>query len=723
MADKLDHIMQRIRSLAAAESAGQHSDRQLLQRFRADRDEAVFVALVQRHGAMVLNVCRRVLHNVSDAEDACQATFLVLARKAHAIRKQESLGCWLHGVALRAATSLLRQIKRRRMHEMHAAQDQNIEPVKPAADVTWREVRAILDQEIQRLPAKLKDPIVLCYVQDKPHNQGALELGVNLTTFRGRLERARNLLQKKLTLRGVTLSGALLATVVFERSAAAALPPILAVTTVKAAVATFAGESAAGLISTQVANLAEGVIQSMFLAKLKLAGAMLLTLSIVVLTTGVFSYRAMSGEQTAPKQTLNQRAEEAKSPVKADEPRKQIVVKKDDKDLILGTWALVRLEVNGKAQSSAKGDTWVIAKDKIRWSARIRPVELTYSLDATKAPKTVDMQISQGRGIGAKHTGIYALDGDTLQVCYRINDEENRPQAFQSKEGVLLVFNRMQAEELPPKKEDVLEKDLKQLEGPWEMLSMEVDGKTELLPKNSKVILTHKGKTWTGTMNGTKVEEGTFAIDATQNPKTKDRTVTLGALKGKTIPEIYELHGDELRVCMLNNPEKDPDKGRPVEFTSKPGSGFIIINFRRASNKPPEGAPPPEDAIPMAGDAPAQKRPDKAPPNKEFVRDYLRVEVRGTLAVADGIICIDVRPFVFGGSTTWKLVIESQHVVKTAKELNGKRVTLKGELQLLDGKVGKDGKRLPRERVGFAELPGELAIVVSELRPADPQND
>jgi len=82
-----------------------------------------------------------------------------------------------------------------------------------------------------------------------------------------------------------------------------------------------------------------------------------------------------------------------------------------------------------------------------------------------------------------------------------------------------------------------------------------------------------------------------------------------------------------------------------------------------------------------------------------------------------------VKPFLFGGSTTWKLVIESPQVVKTAKELNGKRVTLKGELELLEGKVGKDGKRLPRERVGFADLPGELAIVVSELRRADVQKE
>src|SRR5262249_35810097 len=122
-------------------------------------------------------------------------------------------------------------------------------------------------------------------------------------------------------------------------------------------------------------------------------------------------------------------------------------------------------------------------------------------------------------------------------------------------------------------------------------------------------------------------------------------------------------------------------------------------------------------------DIPANDPPAKAAPEREFIRDYLRVEVRGTLGITDGIIRIDVKPFVFGGSTTWKLVIESPQVVKTAKELNGKRVTLKGELELLEGKVGKEGKRLPGEGVGFAGWRGGLAIVVSELRGADPPKD
>jgi RNA polymerase sigma factor (sigma-70 family) len=608
MADKLDQLMHHIRSLAGAESAGRFSDRQLLERFSADRDEAAFVALVQRHGAMVLNVCRRVLRNDSDSEDACQATFLVLARKAHSIRKQESLGSWLHGVAHRAATSLLRQITRRRTHEKHAA---TAEPAQPAADVTWREVRAILDEEIQRLPAKLKDPIVLCYLQGKPHSAGAQELGVNVTTFRGRLERARLLLQKKLTQRGVNLSGALLATVLFEKVGTAALPATLVVTTVKTAMTTLTGQSAAGVISTQVLSLAQGVINTMFVAKLKITAGAFVVLSLIGAGLGLLTQHALEARPS---------------------------------------------------------DAPILAVSKAK-------------LNQAEDPKEAAGQPGQ-----------------------TANDQA--PPA---------------AQKLPLKKEDVLEKELRQLEGAWEMLSMDVDGKKELLPAQSKVIVTHKWKAWTGTMNGKKVEEGTFVIDPTKKPKTKDISVTLGALKGTTIPAIYEINGDELRVCLLNNPPKNPGKGRPPKFTSEPDSGYIIINYKRVADKP--ALAPAQNTNSKDADIAAKVPPAKAAPAQEFIRDYLRVEVRGTLAITDGIIRIDVKPFVFGGSTTWKLVIESPQSVKTAKELNGKRVTLKGELQLLDGKVGKDGKRLPRERVGLAELPGELAIVVSELRPADPQND
>src|SRR5260370_13568246 len=219
MAAGLNNVLTHLRKVAAAENAEQLSDRQLVERFVAESDEAAIAALVHRHAAMVLNVCWRVLQNDSDADDACQATFMVLARKASSIRKKDSVASWLHGVAYRAASNLRKEIMRRLTREGQAAASRS----RPKSEVTWREVQTILDEEIQRLPEELKGPVLLCYLEGKAHNEGAQQLGCSLTTFRGRLERGREVLRKRLTQRGVALSGALLAAVLSEKAASAAV--------------------------------------------------------------------------------------------------------------------------------------------------------------------------------------------------------------------------------------------------------------------------------------------------------------------------------------------------------------------------------------------------------------------------------------------------------------------------------------------------------------------
>src|SRR5437588_5022778 len=158
MADQqLQDVLHHIRNLAAARTAPAASERELLDRFLAERDEAAFAALVERHAAMVLGVCRRVLRHQHDAEDACQATFLVLARRAASIRNKDALGSFLHGVAFRAAASLRRRLVRRRAREGPEADVPQPEP----ADVSWREVRGIFDEELRRLPARFQAPLLL----------------------------------------------------------------------------------------------------------------------------------------------------------------------------------------------------------------------------------------------------------------------------------------------------------------------------------------------------------------------------------------------------------------------------------------------------------------------------------------------------------------------------------------------------------------------------------
>src|SRR5882724_9757624 len=145
----LNGVLQHLRNMAAVLTYRELSDRDLLERFVGARDEAAFTVLIERHGPMVFGVCRRALPSFHDAEDACQATFLVLARKAASVRKKTSLSSWLHGVACRVAASLKRDRTRRKTRERavdtRASKD-------PAAEVTWREVQAILDEELQQLP-------------------------------------------------------------------------------------------------------------------------------------------------------------------------------------------------------------------------------------------------------------------------------------------------------------------------------------------------------------------------------------------------------------------------------------------------------------------------------------------------------------------------------------------------------------------------------------------
>ena len=184
-------------------------DAQLLERFVAGRDEAgemAFRALVERHGPMVLRVCQSVLGDRHEAEDAFQVTFLVLARKAGSIRKQRSLGSWLHGVAHRVALRGQTAARRRLARETEAAKRAEMSAPSAEPGEDQADLAAALHQEIRRLPEKYLAPIVLCYLQGMTHDQAASELGWPVGTVRGRLARARDMLRTRLTRRGLTLS-------------------------------------------------------------------------------------------------------------------------------------------------------------------------------------------------------------------------------------------------------------------------------------------------------------------------------------------------------------------------------------------------------------------------------------------------------------------------------------------------------------------------------------
>jgi RNA polymerase sigma factor (sigma-70 family) len=295
---QLDNALRHIRSAVAARQTGELPDRELLERYVAGHDETAFTAIVERHGGLVLGVCRRILRHEHDAEDACQATFLVLARKAGTVRKGDALASWLHAVAGRIARKLRAGAKRRACDDVSAA---DVAGPDTTAEMTWREGLAVLDEELSRLPATYRSALILCYLEGRRQDEAARELGCSLGALCGRLVRARECLRKRMVRRGVALPAALAGAVLVSARAGAVLPPALAVRTVKAAAALLSGQALARVVPTKVATLTEGALTTMVVSRVKIVAALLL-LSASLLVAGACALRATArgGKETPP---------------------------------------------------------------------------------------------------------------------------------------------------------------------------------------------------------------------------------------------------------------------------------------------------------------------------------------------------------------------------------------------------------------------------------------
>src|SRR5262249_41223489 len=272
--------LQQIRRMAAPGRGEERPDRQLLQDFVSRRDEAAFETLVRRHGPLVLRVCRQVAHHAQDAEDAFQATFLVLARRAGSIRAGEALGAWLHKVAFHVASKARRGAARRRIHE---ARVQPRTPNGPTHELSWHEVQEVLHEEIQRLPQTLRAPFVLCVLEGKSRPEAARQLGWKEGTVSSRLARARERLRRRPTRRGLALSAVLAAVALAESEGTAAGPVLPVGSTVRAALDFAAGSPAAVAAGSQrIGSLVGGLTTTVLASKLKAAAALLLA-GLVVL--------------------------------------------------------------------------------------------------------------------------------------------------------------------------------------------------------------------------------------------------------------------------------------------------------------------------------------------------------------------------------------------------------------------------------------------------------
>jgi RNA polymerase sigma factor (sigma-70 family) len=399
-------ILQLLRRVTGDERVKDLSDANLLESFHATRDEGAFDALLRRHGPMVLDVCRCVSGNEADAEDAFQATFLILAHKARSIRKSASLGNWLYGVAYRTARKAQTTGARRRKHEARV-------PPRVAAevdDLSWNEVRRVLHEELSRLAESYRAPLVLCYLQGRTQDRAAAILGMSESNLKKRLERGRSMLRARLVRRGLGLSAGLLAASDPAATSATELGGRLLEVTVAAASSVAIGQS--GAVAASVAALTKGGLRAMFVSQLKAAGAVVVALGMLASLTGFMANEAL----TAAAQTAAAQTPVAAVPERSKPNAKDAALA--DAEAIQGTWTVVELHQVNQKPTKQERDWLAKGHFKIRFTKDTMTMLVDgsssrYRLDATRKPK--QMEILDGDNLVAR--SIYEMSGDRLRIC------------------------------------------------------------------------------------------------------------------------------------------------------------------------------------------------------------------------------------------------------------------------------------------------------------------
>ena len=418
------------------------TDGELLARFLRSRDEDALAALVRRHAPMVWGVCRRLLHNHHDAEDAFQATFLVLVRKAADVPRQ-AVANWLYGVARQTAVRLRATAAKRGRRETQVV---NM-PEPTVAEVRDADLQAVLDEELSRLPDHYRGVIVLCDLEGMTRKEAARQLGIPEGSVASRLARARVMLAKRLTRRGVVFSGGSVAAVLSAGSASASAPPALVASTIKAASLLAAGQ-AAGVVSAKVAALTEGVVKAMFVTKIKSVLAVVLVVAALAGAAGLI-YQTQAGEQPKAKEEQPAAKKDQKTgEEKQAQPKQQPA--KSDQERMVGNWFIMNDD------SMRKGEMWVIDEDQHsheRERLQSHYQAYVHRLDAGKDPKQIDITVTlvNGPTVGIIK-GIYVLDGDELRLCLGALGKD-RPAAFPKKPGPgeVLILQRSTSGAAPPK--------------------------------------------------------------------------------------------------------------------------------------------------------------------------------------------------------------------------------------------------------------------------------
>jgi RNA polymerase sigma factor (sigma-70 family) len=420
------------------------SDPELIRRFAELRDEAAFAALVRRHGPLVFDVCCCVLGNRDDAEDAFQATFLVLARKAGTVRKPESLASWLHGVAYRTARKARVAALRRREHESRTPPREPAEP----SDRNWGEVQAILHEELLALPERLRAVLVLCYLEGLTQDRAAEVLGLSKVAVRKRLERGRERLRHRLAARGLGPTAVLAA---FALPAAApAVPPALAEATARIA---SAGGTTGAAVPAHVLTLAAGGMP-MTLGRLATALWLVPALVAGAVLAGAAGQSRIAAEQPAvPSSAISPVGDTKAEPA----PNEETPAEKELKWLA-GEWKVAFVEVAGmsafpNADISDARITFKDGKAEVKDFRLLSFGNFSLKLDPTSQPKEIDVTFLEGPWKGDTFVGVYVTMRNEVRICLRLEKTNlGRPRGFSTvaDAGLYTFFLRPVDEKGPP---------------------------------------------------------------------------------------------------------------------------------------------------------------------------------------------------------------------------------------------------------------------------------
>lgn len=511
------------------------TDAQLLDAYLTRRDEAAFECLVWRHGPAVLGACRRILQNESDAEDAFQATFLVLIRKGNSLRPHDPIGAWLYGVACNVAKKSRADTERRRAKDLSLSQRPQPEPID-------LDLRPAIDFELNRLPEKYRAAVVLCELEEQPIADAAVQLGWPQGTVASRLARGRELLGKRLIRHGIGLS------------------TLVGVS--------LSGESVAGVMravreSGGVSHrLADTLVRSMFVAKLKTAAVATLCVAIFLIA-GVTWRMAASEKGDPPKQPDPPK----KAPEKSDPPKPA--------NPLVGRWKIIKQTYNGES-NEPPGIRRVWISDQIIHFTGIGLLSPLYSwkVDSNASPATLDLtEESVDSRQPDKVSAIYKLDGDKLAIAmhhvpmYGVpgnNKLAGRPKDFDAKDTLVLNFERDNAKHADY--EDIVGRWRVRGDRPYKVIEFRQQPHQGLMiAENAK----HEADWFS------------WVLDERKEPRQID---VYARVEGASNPNhgIYRFKGDRLQIYLGAELKYQGDPGRHTRPTSldvegKTGRGYLEL--------------------------------------------------------------------------------------------------------------------------------------------------